>query len=132
MLAATGLLGDVRLGPEDDALIVDYGVGLTDVVKRRAESSDAMLRPGDFDVPGFLGKIETCAPLAIAFNGEKAAKVVARHLFEAVPAIGPATWTIGATHVYRLPSSSSAAAKIGWYDKRRAWESFGCWIRGFS
>ncbi len=83
-------------------------------------------------MPGFLAKIESYAPVVVAFNGEKAAKVVARCVREAVAPVDPAMWAIGAIRVYRLPSSSSAAAKIGLDAKRRAWEAFGHWVRGLS
>ena len=80
LLAATGLLGGDRLGPEDDHRVRDYGIGLTDVVKHRAESSDARLRQEDFGAGAFVDKILLCQPEVVAFNGEKAGTVVARHL----------------------------------------------------
>lgn len=130
LLAATGLLGDDRLGPQDDARVCDYGVGLTDVVKFRAESSDARLRREDFGPGPFVDKILSCQPKVVAFNGQKAGTVVARHLRQPpMSANGPGEWTIGASRVYRLPSSSSAAAKIGREAKRAAWVEFGDWVR---
>ena len=128
LVAATGLLGTDRLAPIDDIHVTDYGIGLTDVVKRRAESSDTRLRRTDFDVPAFLTKIETFAPRVIAFNGKKAAEVVARYVAKPVPSVGPASWTIAGARVYRLPSSSAAAA-IGRDAKQRAWAEFGAWVR---
>ena len=130
LLAATGLLGDDRLGPEYDSHVCDYGVGLTDVVKFRAESSDARLRPEDFGPGALVEKILACQPRAVAFNGEKAGTIVAEHLREAPMRVsGPGDWTIGTSFVYRLPSSSSAAAEIGWRAKLTAWVAFGDGVR---
>lgn len=130
LLRATGLLGDDRLGPEDDHRVLDYGIGLTDVVKGRAESSDARLRPEDFGPARFVGKILDCHPKVVAFNGEKAATIVARHLRQPRMRVdGPATWTIGESRIYRLPSSSPSAASIGRDNKMAAWMTFGEWVR---
>lgn len=96
LLAATGLLGNDRLGPEDDVRVLDYGIGLTDVVKSRVESSDARLYRADFGPSSFVTKILACEPKVVAFNGERAGSVVARHLRQPPPAVnGPADWTIG-------------------------------------
>jgi TDG/mug DNA glycosylase family protein len=129
LLAATGLVGGERLGPEDGARLPSLGVGLTDLAKGRAEASEARLRPDDFDVPALLEKIEACRPRHVAFNGSKACELVARHLGEVPPEPGPASWTIAGARAYRLPSSSGAAA-IGTEAKRRAWAEFGEWVRG--
>jgi hypothetical protein len=75
-------------------------------------------------------KILACQPRAVAFNGEKAGTIVAEHLREAPMRVnGPGDWTIGTSFVYRLPSSSSAAAEIGWRAKLTAWVAFGDWVR---
>jgi G:T/U-mismatch repair DNA glycosylase len=127
LLGATGLLGDSVLGPEDDVRINEFRIGLTDIVKARAESSDSRLEDEDFDIAGFIAKIEEHRPLVIAFNGGLAAKTVARHQGWPVPD-ALAEWQIAGARVYRLPSSSGAAA-IGDDIKRRAWQDFGAWFR---
>jgi TDG/mug DNA glycosylase family protein len=127
LLGATGLLGDIVLGPEDDVRINDFRIGLTDIVKARAESSDSRLETADFDVASFVAKVEDHRPLVIAFNGGLAAKAVARHLGRSVPSAA-ADWQIAGAQVYRLPSSSGAAA-IGTDTKVQAWQAFGAWLR---
>jgi len=127
LLGATGLLDDAVLGPEDDVRINNFRIGLTGIVKVRAESSDSRLEVKDFDVGGFVAKMEEHRPLVIAFNGRLAAKVVARYLDRWVPVAG-ADWQIADARVYRLPSSSGAAA-IGSDMKRQAWQAFGAWLR---
>lgn len=128
LLAATGLTEGKRLRPVDDARLPDFGVGLTDLVKGRAASSDARLRGEDFDVAAFLRKMESHLPAVIAFNGAKACSHVAKHLGEAAPDPGPASWLVHHARVYRLPSSSGAAA-MGTAVKTVAWLAFGDWVR---
>jgi TDG/mug DNA glycosylase family protein len=129
LLEATGLAGDVWIGPSRDQTVLDLGIGLTDIVPGRAASSDALLKSGDYDLPGFIKKIAQYAPAVVAFNGEKAAAKVARHLRQPTPAEGAATWMIGEALVYRLPSSSSANATGGYAAKRAKWVEFGQWAR---
>jgi TDG/mug DNA glycosylase family protein len=96
-----------RLYPDDDRKILAYGFGLTDLVKTRAASSDAGLI--GFDVPGFVAKMERYKPAWVVFHGKEPAKQAARHLRKGtwVP-LGRQSWTIGATSVFVLPSSSAA------------------------
>jgi hypothetical protein len=49
--------------------VLEHRVGLTDLVPTRAASSDARLKPGDYEVPSFVTKIEAFAPIVVAFNG---------------------------------------------------------------
>jgi double-stranded uracil-DNA glycosylase len=104
------------------------GLGLTDLVTRRAASSDPALAKRDYDVSGFLARVESAAPQVIAFNGGKAADQVSRFLGLGPSTEGPADWRIGPSLVYRLPSSS-AAASIGTERKIAAWRAFGDWVR---
>lgn len=96
-----------RLYPEDDARILDYGFGLTDLVKSKAASSDAGLT--GFDVPGFVAKMDRYKPAWIVFHGKEAAKQVSKHLRKGnwTP-LGEQEWTISGIPVFVLPSSSAA------------------------
>ena len=99
-------------------------------MKHRAASSDARLGHEDFGAGAFVEKILDWQPEVVAFNGEKAGTVVARHLREPPMRVnGPGEWKIGESLVYRLPSSSPAAAKIGKEAKMAAWAEFGDWVR---
>ena len=128
LLQATGLTEDEWLTPSEDRRALEYGVGLTDLVPNRTASSDAQLRPGDYDVAAFIHKVERFEPMIVAFNGEKAATKVARHLEHAPFVEGPAAWSIGDSLIYRLPSSSSANAAGGYAVKRAKWAEFGQWV----
>ncbi len=132
LLEATGLAGDAWIGSANDQLVLEHGVGLTDLVAGRAASSDSLLRPGDFDVDGFLKKMKKMTPSVIAFNGAKAADKVASALGQPKTEEGPAPWKIGASRAYRLPSSSSANAAGGYAAKRAKWAAFGRWVRGLA
>jgi len=70
LLEATGLTSGTWIGPTSDRTLPQHGVGLTDLVPARAASSDALLKSSDYDVAGFIAKIEEYAPTAVAFNGE--------------------------------------------------------------
>ena len=111
LLDATGLTGNAGLTSDRDHEILDYRLGLTDLVKAVSASSDARLAAGDFDVEGFLGRLNDCRPQIVAFNGGKAAEKVARHLGHSAPSEGPIGWTVAGAAVYRLASSSGANAQ---------------------
>ena len=76
------------LNPEQDERVLTYGVGLTDVAKAVAASTDTKLRAGHYDVPGFLDKIQRYGPKCVAFNGKTAAGVVG----EASPVAEARSW----------------------------------------
>lgn len=129
LLEATGLTGGTRIGPPNDRTVLNHRIGLTDLVPARAASSDAQLRVGDYDLPGFIAQIEEYAPAIVAFNGERPATKVAQHLKHPKPVEGPAPWRIGTAFAYRLPSSSGAHATGGYAAKRAKWIEFGRWVR---
>jgi double-stranded uracil-DNA glycosylase len=128
LLAATGLAGDHRVGAHLDRTLPTIGIGLTDLVKKRAASSDSALITSDYDVRGFLARIEDAGPRVVAFNGQTAADKVSRFLGHGASVDGAATWQIGRSRVYRLPSSSGSAS-IGTARKIAAWKEFGDWVR---
>lgn len=119
-------LTPARLGPDGSGDILAYGLGLTDLAKRRASSRDAELLREDFDVSAFIAKVERFSPRWVAFNGKTAAEVVSRYLGEGRHvALGRQPWTIATSRVFVLPSTSGAnsnpaalegkASKLDWY-----------------
>ena len=50
LLWEAGLTGERILSPEQGAWVLRYGIGLTDVVKSLAASSDSLLKSTDYDV----------------------------------------------------------------------------------
>ncbi len=115
ILAETGLT-PYRLLPEQYPFLVKFRIGLTDLVKGRA-GRDTVLAAHDFDVGIFKAKIEMFAPMAVGFNGKKAAEVFfGRTGIE----YGPQEVRIGKTALFVLPSTSGAAR--GYWDPEYWWE----------
>lgn len=73
VLQQTGLTPRL-LSPEEFSALPRFGLGLTDLVKRRS-GLDGDLERGDFDVPGFTEKIILNTPQVVCFNGKMAGKV---------------------------------------------------------
>lgn len=102
-------LTDELLGPDRDAEILRYGLGLTDVAKGRSARTDAQLLPSDYDVPRFVAKIERYKPAWVAFHGKTAARVVSGALrLGRDVLLGPQRWTVAGVPVYVLPSASGS------------------------
>ncbi|MAG96121.1 MAG: mismatch-specific DNA-glycosylase [Alphaproteobacteria bacterium] len=120
ILAHSGLT-ERQLEPHEFALLPNFGVGLTDLAKRRS-GSDAMLGPGADDPAGLAAKIESFAPRALAFNGKRAARVF---LGAAVP-YGRRLAPLGDTALFVLPSTSGAARR---YWDEAPWLELAAFVR---
>jgi len=111
------------VGAENDHLVLDEKCGLTDLVKKKVSSSDSDLETADFDVDGFIQKIEKHKPKVVAFNGKRAYKEV----FKKDPNdYGLAEDVLSDSYVFVLPSSSGTdtsltfQTKLHWYKKLKA------------
>ena len=101
-------LTPVRFAPEDDANILMYGIGLTDVAKHAHGTDDRIPRDA-YDAEAFIAKIAMFRPAWIAFHGKTSAKVISRHLgWGAEVAYGEQGWPVATSKVFVLPSSSGA------------------------
>lgn len=131
LLDAVGLTGHAGLTSEDDETLPSYGIGLTDLVKGRAASSNALLASTDYDAAGFVARIETYQPKIVAFHDLAAITHVARYLTARPlrPSIGPLPWRVAGAQAYRLPSSSGTNAHMTAEQKTTAWREFGAWAR---
>ncbi len=107
ILADTGLT-PYRLAPKEYKKLLVYGIGLTDLAKRRS-GSDEGLRAADFDVAGFRQKIERVRPRILAFNGKKAASIYFEVRTTKI-AYGRQLDGIGSTVVFVLTSTSGGNA----------------------
>lgn len=121
ILAKTGLT-PYRLHPEQYPALVQYGIGLTDLVKKRF-GGDAALSSRDFDVEGFMAKVKRSSPIAIGFNGKKAAEV----FFGRKVNYGRQKERIGDTAIFVLPSTSGAAR--GFWDAKH-WHELAEFVGG--
>jgi double-stranded uracil-DNA glycosylase len=109
ILAETGLTPQLLL-PEQYPYLVKYRIGLTDLVKKR-EGRDTVLTAHDFDVESFKAKIEIFAPMAVGFNGKRAAEVF---FGRKSVGYGRHNQRIWETTLFVLPSTSGAAR--GYWD----------------
>ena len=116
-----------RLFPEHDSQLVNFGIGLTDVVKRPS-SNAAELSAKDFAewVPRLLEKIERFRPRVACFHGLTAYRPflqLALRCDDRKCALGPQEKLIGETRLYVVPNPSPANAhftladQTRWYDR---------------
>lgn len=112
------------LTPADDVNILTYSIGLTDLAKNIAASSDRGLA-GAYDAEGFMRKIARYTPTVVAFHGKEPAKHVSRRLGSGpLVRLGLQPWPIGSSHVFVVPSASAAnrdPSRLEGKDSRVAW-----------
>ena len=96
-----------ELAPEEWATLLDYGIGLTDLVKDQSGADRGIRFAGGQEL---RRKIRQYQPRLLVFNGKKAAK---EYLQMPTVVYGPLPHTIGATKLFVCPSTS-AAAKGSW------------------
>lgn len=108
-LSNSGLVPQI-IGPEEDARLLDWGIGLTDVVKRPTHSSGE-LRQDEFDTGAkeIVKKLELYAPKVACFVGLLGATAfVGRGVRP-----GPLSEKIGQTRLFAIPSPSRRNAHYG-------------------
>ncbi len=121
-------LVDRKVGAEDDATLLDDGIGFTDVAKRPTPMGSG-LRAGDFRqwAPVLKEKVLKFAPRLVCFHGLMAYKAYLQH-GEGVkesPQLGLQERTIGVSKVFVVPNPSPANAKYSlndladWYRRLR-------------
>lgn len=109
VLFRIGLIPEA-LSPSDYHTLPNHGLGLTELAKYGKPDGSSN---SEFDVAGFRSKIEKYAPLAVAFNGKRAAQEVYGYSVH----YGLQPEPIGASTVFVLPSTSGIARKYWneWY-----------------
>jgi len=97
-------------GPENDSELLDYGIGLTDVVKRPTNSSGD-LRQAEYDlgVKRIVNLLETHQPKVACFVGLLGATAFLGRQIKA----GPIQEKIGTSKLYAVPSTSRRNAHYG-------------------
>ncbi len=117
----------VLLIPEADHQVIQYGVGLTDLAKKRSASRDSDLSREDFDVSALALKMARYQPAWLAFHNKRAAEEASRALGSGRRvSYGPQMWSVGGVRVFVLPSGSAAnrspahlegkASRLAWYE----------------
>ena len=110
ILAQTGLTPR-RLQPEEYRRVLDYGIGLTDVVKNQSGSDRGLCAEWE-GAPWLRERLHPLAPRWIAFNGKTAARWTL-HRPQVSYGEQPDRW--GDARLVVLPSTSGAAR--GWWDE---------------
>ena len=119
-------LASAELSPELDRSLPDYGIGLTDVVKRPT-SQAAGLSQGDFRrwIPLLREKLERYQPLVVCFHGLMAYRQYDKYTNgkRGDMGLGLQTHDIGTSKVFVVPNPSAANARfsvddlVRWYDE---------------
>jgi mismatch-specific thymine-DNA glycosylase len=113
--------------PEDDHRTLEFGVGLTDVVKRWSRSSND-LRSADFreGIPELRARLRAAAPRVAAFNGK-----VAYEKFSGRPArLGWQSAPVeGAARVFVLPSTSGRNGSLTRAEKLVYFRRLARWVK---
>ena len=118
-------LADGELGPEQDYMMPQFGIGLTDVVKRPT-SQGSGLTAADYRqwAPVLKEKLERYQPLVACYHGMMAYRNYLWHaegIRLAAGELGVQSHRIGDTRVFVTPNPSPANAKYsvsdiaGWY-----------------
>ncbi|MEX0628215.1 MAG: mismatch-specific DNA-glycosylase [Cucumibacter sp.] len=108
ILAEVGLT-DRLLKPAEYARLLDFGIGLTDLVKT-THGPDRGLSQSDFDVVGLVDRIAVVSPKVLAFNGITAARQFLGLAKKDVVVPGRRVEQLGRTLIYVLPSTAGTAS----------------------
>jgi len=117
ILNKVGLVSEY-LAPENYAQVLDYGLGLTDLAKKKS-GADSALAARDYDRRALAVKIERYAPRWLAFNGKRAAS----HFLERPVDYGRQDAVCADAGIFVLPSTSGAAR--GFWDEEPWWQLAG-------
>ena len=124
------LLYDAGIVPElleskDDKRVIEFGVGLTDLVKRATRGAEEIERHEFAEGRILLAqKLEEYAPRVVAFNG----KMVYEKFAQCKCKLGLQKKTVYGAHVFVLPSTSGLNA-TGQGVKRRYFRQLGEFLR---
>ena len=99
MLHQSGLTPRL-LRPEEDVRVVEYDLGLTDLV--------GWWGPPRVDIDDLVEKVATWQPDWLAFTSKDVAGKAARALGHRKPGLGPTSWGIDKADVFVLPGTSGA------------------------
>ena len=122
-------LVEVELSPELDYTLPEYGIGLTDVVKRPTPQASG-LKAEDYRrwAPALREKLERYQPGIICFHGLTAYRQYLKYAdgVSQKPELGLQESSIGKSSVFVVPNPSPANARFsvddltGWYRRLKA------------
>ena len=115
-------LTPVLLTPAEDRRVLEWGIGITDCVKRASRMASEV-RTAEFraGAPDLLAKIERCRPRVVCFNG----LLGYRQAIDPRGTLGVQSGEIGGAAVFVVPSTSAANAgftrqeRVEWFVRLR-------------
>ena len=115
LLFESGLISE-PLTYRDDARVLEWNIGLTNMVARSSPSlTDLTLAELRAGAKTLRGKLATCRPRIVCFNSKRIYEVFAGHACE----FGSQPERIDGTRVYVMPSTSARTAAYQRADKLR-------------
>lgn len=122
LLQLSGLT-PVRLDPEQDEQILEYGLGLTDLVY-----ADAVP-----DLAGLRARVGRARPRAVAFVSKSAALSYASAAGERRPhGYGALSWTVAGSPAFVLPGSSGANNAMPLALRAALWRDLGDFVESLA
>lgn len=117
-------LTPVRLAPEEDYRILEFGFGMTDLVKRWSKSSSE-LSTADYrcGVPRLKAKLLAAAPRVVAFNGKTGFERFQGRKAE----LGPQAERLGNSGIFVLPSTSGRNGSLPRFGKLEYFRRLARW-----
>jgi TDG/mug DNA glycosylase family protein len=120
-------LGRDELGPEDDARLLAFGIGFTDVVKVPSANA-SQVSPALFAewAPRLRARLERFQPTVAAFQGVTGYRAFERYALGVTKShalVGPQGPVVGRTRLFVVPNPSPAnfhfrpADQVAWYDR---------------
>ncbi|HMD31805.1 MAG TPA: mismatch-specific DNA-glycosylase [Candidatus Acidoferrales bacterium] len=126
LMYESGLIPE-PLEPEDDRRVLDFGIGLTDLVKRPSRGIEEIRREDFTEGRVMLGqKLEQHAPRVIAFNG----KLVFEKFSGRPVKLGMQKEKLYGAQVYVLPSTSGQNATETQADKLHHFRQLAALVNG--
>jgi TDG/mug DNA glycosylase family protein len=114
------------LRPENDAELLRFGIGFTDVIKRPTANARE-LDPREFEVwvPRLMAKLRRLKPKVACFHGLTGFRPFLKHALkkESLSQLGLQAQMIGQTRLFVVPNPSGANAhftvadQTSWYDQ---------------
>ena len=93
-----------RLRPDEDRLVVEHGLGLTDLVGHWDHESNR----GWVEIDALVAKVGRWEPAFLAFTAKGTAGWAAKALGHRAPGLGLTAWGLGRSEVFVLPGTSGA------------------------
>lgn len=126
LLYESGLVSE-RLTHAEDERVLEWGIGLTNMVDRASPSiSDLSLEEMRAGAATLRRKLSRYAPRVVAFNGKRIYEIYAGHACE----FGSQAERVGASQVYVMPSTSARTVAYQRADKLKYFVELRALVRG--